>query len=752
MITCGCGPRKPLAASSDVIAKLTQDTRLSEEEVGALYARFRRIAPDGMMDFDQFRRTMGMLGLTPDDFLPQRMFSVFDSNQDGYLDYQEFISHVAIMLRGTEDEKLELSFRLTNISGSDHITLPEFKELIHACNHMRRSLGAGTYEELDDHQIEHMFNELATVCLEGEMVISLKDFKHGVHSHLGFLELLGLAPRAIMANRSEVMPGVSRVMVTKVRAQLDEFRDVIGRLIEEPEGEADVATESSNDDDRWWLPPANRLPMGGNSKRSVEKPENLANMQHTVDRLMLALDSVDHPDSPDTRMDLTFEDLSSTESPRSIGQRPNSPRFLHSHSRSEPQVHRTPMPKKSEGHTLHVHSSVDIRRSTHRRVPILGPKKGLAVHFGHENWNMVLNMMVGIRMSIGRANQEMARPVQDYDFLMKEKFSIIPRIANIFDSVSSRKIIVTSFIDYAPMVFRELRSSFGISTDEYLRSVGPEQLLGNMMLGNLSSLSELSSEGKSGAFFYYTADGKFMMKTVTKSEHRALRGMLRDYHNHLTMHHGTLIVRFFGLHCLRVKSNSSFGVGKRSAEKLYFVVMGNMFNGPVEVHRRYDLKGSWVKRSTPEDLHIDPSIALKDNDFTSREENIYVSPEVKDKLLRQIELDAYFLRDHGVLDYSLLLGMHDVDASEARMFETSRDLSQPIHQQVLGGMLSADCCSLYSFGIIDILTTYNAKKRAEHLVKSVMFFSQRDGVSCTNPHAYADRFVQFFRKYIVTKR
>jgi len=33
------------------------------------------------------------------------------------------------------------------------------------------------------------------------------------------------------------------------------------------------------------------------------------------------------------------------------------------------------------------------------------------------------------------------------------------------------------FIDYAPMVFRKLREHFGVSSENYLRSVGPEQLL-----------------------------------------------------------------------------------------------------------------------------------------------------------------------------------------------------------------------------------------------------------------------------------
>lgn len=39
------------------------------------------------------------------------------------------------------------------------------------------------------------------------------------------------------------------------------------------------------------------------------------------------------------------------------------------------------------------------------------------------------------------------------------------------------------FIDYAPMVFRRLRAIFGIDSLLYIRSVGPEQLLGNLILG-----------------------------------------------------------------------------------------------------------------------------------------------------------------------------------------------------------------------------------------------------------------------------
>merc|ERR1740123_767621 len=263
--------------------------------------------------------------------------------------------------------------------------------------------------------------------------------------------------------------------------------------------------------------------------------------------------------------------------------------------------------------------------------------------------------MIGIRMSVGRSMHEISRELQPVDFIMKEKFSIIPHVANIFDSAVSRHVTMAGFVDYAPFVFQRIRSSFGINHDEYLRSVGPEQLLGNMMLGNLSSLSELSSEGKSGAFFYCTADGKYMMKTVTSKEHKLLRGMLRCYYDYVTQNPGTLIVRFLGLHSIRVhklrRVTKFLSQSSHASKELYFVVMGNMFNANFDIHRRYDLKGSWVGRMRPPDK-LDPSVALLDVDFKQANERIRVGDRHREMLVVQIERDSRFLRDNDIIDYS----------------------------------------------------------------------------------------------------
>jgi len=442
-------------------------------------------------------------------------------------------------------------------------------------------------------------------------------------------------------------------------------------------------------------------------------------------------------------------------------------------------------------------ASLTRQRKHHR---FLGPKKGFTVHFGHESWNMVLSMMIGIRMSVKRSACEIARDLQPVDFIMKEKFSIIPHVANIFDSAVSRHVTMTGFVDYAPFVFQRIRSSFGINHDEYLRSVGPEQLLGNMMLGNLSSLSELSSEGKSGAFFYCTADGKYMIKTVSPKEHKLFKGILKRYYEHITAQPGSLLVRFIGLHSLRVqkeRKTGACGCGKtwnQSQRKLYFVVMENVFNAPVEIHRQYDLKGSWVARkSSPKSLN-DATVALKDVDFKDANETIQVGHERRARLMAQIERDSGFLRDNNIIDYSLLLGICDLGANSMptrngsagddagsetasgwhaidamgcvaserltsagsisgplgspQSLHPQLELSDvPLHWSDMGGFLSSDKKSLYFVGIIDILTPYDSVKKLEHAFKAIRYNSR--GVSCCPPNYYAERFNEFLRRSVV---
>ena len=55
-----------------------------------------------------------------------------------------------------------------------------------------------------------------------------------------------------------------------------------------------------------------------------------------------------------------------------------------------------------------------------------------------------------------------------------------------------------------------------------------------------------------------------------------------------------------------------------------------------------------------------------------------------------------------------------------------------------GGLLSSDKQHIYYMGVIDIFTCYNARKKFEHLYRSIA--EDKVTVSCVPPRQYADRF------------
>lgn len=66
-----------------------------------------------------------------------------------------------------------------------------------------------------------------------------------------------------------------------------------------------------------------------------------------------------------------------------------------------------------------------------------------------------------------------------------------------------------------------------------MKSIGPENLIGSMVMGNIMSLKEQCSTGKSGSFFYYTSDSKYMLKTISHAEFYRLKTILKLYYEHM---------------------------------------------------------------------------------------------------------------------------------------------------------------------------------------------------------------------------
>jgi 1-phosphatidylinositol-4-phosphate 5-kinase len=105
------------------------------------------------------------------------------------------------------------------------------------------------------------------------------------------------------------------------------------------------------------------------------------------------------------------------------------------------------------------------------------------------------------------------------------------------------------------------------------------------------------------------------------------------------------------------------------------------------------------------------------------------------------------LKDHELIDYSLLVGIHDKQQSDSSS-SSSRVVSTR-DNCVKRIVNSQDEEQVYYIGVIDLLTAFSDKKRLELMSKSIFHVTNQKGLSVAKPSAYAQRFMEFMEKIIV---
>jgi 1-phosphatidylinositol-4-phosphate 5-kinase len=90
--------------------------------------------------------------------------------------------------------------------------------------------------------------------------------------------------------------------------------------------------------------------------------------------------------------------------------------------------------------------------------------------------------------------------------------------------------------------------------------------------------------------------------------------------------------------------------------------MNNLFPMHKDIHETYDLKGSTVGRLYPEDVAAEKQnkVTLKDLNWINRGKRLELGPEKRALLTEQLKRDAEFLKMVYVMDYSLLVGVHNM--------------------------------------------------------------------------------------------
>ncbi|XP_039112103.1 phosphatidylinositol 5-phosphate 4-kinase type-2 gamma isoform X1 [Hyaena hyaena] len=343
------------------------------------------------------------------------------------------------------------------------------------------------------------------------------------------------------------------------------------------------------------------------------------------------------------------------------------------------------------------------------------------------------------------------------------------------------------FKEYCPQVFRNLRDRFGIDDQDYLAHSFDHYPMtcisiqrGKQLPAYLCPQVSLTrsppseSEGSDGRFLI-SYDRTLVIKEVSSEDIADMHSNLSNYHQYIVKCHGnTLLPQFLGMYRVSVDNEDS-----------YMLVMRNMFSHRLPVHRKYDLKGSLVSREASDKEKVKELPTLKDMDFLNKNQKVYIGEEEKKVFLEKLKRDVEFLVQLKIMDYSLLLGIHDIirgsdpeEEGPVREEESEGDgdcgLTGPpalvgsygTSPEGIGGYIhshrplgpgefesfidvyairsaeGAPQKEVYFMGLIDILTQYDAKKKAAHAAKTVKHGAGAE-ISTVHPEQYAKRFLDF---------
>uniref|UniRef100_A0AAV2LNH9 EF-hand domain-containing protein n=1 Tax=Knipowitschia caucasica TaxID=637954 RepID=A0AAV2LNH9_KNICA len=113
--------------------RLVQQTNFSKKELQILYRGFKNECPSGVVDEETFKNIYSQ-------FFPQGdsstyahfLFDAFDTQNNGSVNFEDFVVSLSIILRGSAEDKLSWAFNLYDINKDGCITREEMTDIMNS--------------------------------------------------------------------------------------------------------------------------------------------------------------------------------------------------------------------------------------------------------------------------------------------------------------------------------------------------------------------------------------------------------------------------------------------------------------------------------------------------------------------------------------------------------------------------------------------------------------------------------------------
>ncbi|CAF0723055.1 unnamed protein product [Rotaria sp. Silwood1] len=175
-------------------------------------------------------------------------------------------------------------------------------------------------------------------------------------------------------------------------------------------------------------------------------------------------------------------------------------------------------------------------------------------------------------------------------------------------------------------------------------------------------LKEIVNPSNSGSLLYLTSDSTFLIKTIRDYDAKFIQQkFLNEYYKYVNGTPGTFIAKLFGCFGYVPYLSQQKSITADSFT-LRFGIFSNFIPTNIEIHEKYDLKGSSYKRDASSTEKLKASATFKDNDFREIHPQGFKLPKsVYYHLQEVLTRDVDFLEKLNIMDYSLLLTVHNMD-------------------------------------------------------------------------------------------
>ncbi|TWW62125.1 guanylyl cyclase-activating protein 1-like [Takifugu flavidus] len=148
------------------------------------YRKFMTECPSGLLTFYEFKQFFGLKNLSPSsNAYIQTLFRTFDMNDDGFIDFMEYVAALSLVLKAGVQQKLRWYFKLYDIDGSGCIDRDELLLIIKSIRAIN-----GIPSEMSAEEFTNMVFDKIDINGDGEL--SYEEFIEGIQNDETLLKML----------------------------------------------------------------------------------------------------------------------------------------------------------------------------------------------------------------------------------------------------------------------------------------------------------------------------------------------------------------------------------------------------------------------------------------------------------------------------------------------------------------------------------------------------------------------------------